>query len=176
MQRQEARRRIRVVNGLFQYRVVAIYLTVVLAGFLAFSGGLALYYWLSYVRGDNLLREVITLHKQVTEVRIVEKDGTPTPVRESVARDVPGVNRLDLILPPLLINDLLIMVFVIVVGIMTSLRVAGPVFRVQRDIDRFLSGESGVRVRVRRKDSFPELAEKVNQLLERLEGRDSSRR
>ncbi len=176
MQRREVKRRIRVVNGLFQYRLVAIYLTVVLAGFIAFSAGLALYYWLSYVRGDNLFREVITLHKQVTEVRIVEKGGAATAERAVVNREVQGVNRLDLIIPPLLINDLVIMAFVIVVGIVTSLRVAGPVFRVQRDIDRALSGESGVRVRVRRKDSFPELAEKVNQLLERLEGRDSRRR
>jgi methyl-accepting chemotaxis protein len=169
MQRQESRRRIRVINSPFQYRTVAIYLTVVLAGFVVFAAGMSLYYWLSYARGDNLFREIITLHKQVTEVRIVDKDGVPTPVRYTVTRDVPGVSRLDLILPPLLINDLVIMVFVVVVGIVTSLRVAGPVFRVQNDIDRALSGESGVRVRVRRTDSFPELADKVNQLIERLE-------
>ncbi len=134
MQRRESRRRRRVINSPFQYRTVAIYLTVVLAGFVVFSAGLCLYYWLSYARGDNHVPQIVSL-----------------------------------VLPPLLINNLVIMVFVVIVGIATSLRAAGPVFRVQDDIDRALSGERGVRVKVRRDDSFPELAEKVNQLLERLD-------
>jgi methyl-accepting chemotaxis protein len=169
MDKQAGRRLVRVINGSFQYRLIAIHLTVVLAGFLAFSVGLTAYYWLSYARGDNLFREIITLHKQVTEVKTVEEKGVTRTVRFTTTRDVPGVNRLEIILPPLLINDLVIMVFVVVVGIVTSLRIAGPVFRVENDIGRALSGEQGVRVKVRRNDSFPDLAEKVNELLERLE-------
>jgi methyl-accepting chemotaxis protein len=169
VQKSAARRRFRIIDSPFQYRMIAIWLTVVLAGFVAFSAGLTLYYWLSSTRGDNLLRESITLHKQVTEIKVVVRDGVETPVKSVTTRDVPGLTRLELILPPLLINNLVIMVFVIGVGIVTSLSIAGPVLRMQRDMERALSGEDGVRVRVRRSDSFPELAQKINQLLERLD-------
>jgi nitrogen fixation/metabolism regulation signal transduction histidine kinase len=70
------------------------------------------------------------------------------------------------ILPPLLLNDLAIMVIAIVIGIFMSHRIAGPVYRIAEDIDRVLSGERGVRVHLRRKDALEELAGKVNQLLE----------
>ena len=68
MPRRSAKRKIRVVNQPFQYRVIAIFLMVVFAGFLVFSGGVALYYWFSYAYGENLLTEIITLHKQVKEI------------------------------------------------------------------------------------------------------------
>jgi nitrogen fixation/metabolism regulation signal transduction histidine kinase len=77
------------------------------------------------------------------------------------------------ILPPLLLNDLAIMVAVIVIGIFMSHRIAGPVYRIAADIDRVLSGERGVRVNLRRSDALVDLAEKVNQLLEHV---DDSRR
>ncbi|HTP57424.1 MAG TPA: hypothetical protein VMM82_00815, partial [Spirochaetia bacterium] len=76
--------------------------------------------------------------------------------------------------PSILINDLVIMVLLIVAGIFLTHRVAGPVFRVQSDIDKVLAGEKNVRVKFRRSDAFPELAEKVNKLIERID--DKSRR
>jgi hypothetical protein len=39
----------------------------------------------------------------------------------------------------------------------------------ESDIERTLSGERGVRVRLRTGDAFPDLAEKVNQLIERID-------
>jgi methyl-accepting chemotaxis protein len=85
------------------------------------------------------------------------------------ASAAPLPERLLVILPPLLINDIAIMVLIVVVGIFTSHRIAGPVHRMTEDISRTLSGERGVRVRLRRRDAFPELAEKVNVLLERID-------
>ena len=58
----------------------------------------------------------------------------------------------------------------IVVGISTTHRIAGPIYRIESEIDRVLAGEKGVRVRLRRHDSFPDLAIKVNQLIERIDG------
>jgi methyl-accepting chemotaxis protein len=81
----------------------------------------------------------------------------------------PLPERLLVILPPLLINDIAIMVLIVVVGIFTSHRIAGPVHRIAEDIERTLSGERGVRVRLRKRDAFPELASKVNVLLERID-------
>jgi methyl-accepting chemotaxis protein len=169
MKGQDYKRRIKVIDSPFQYRMVATYLAVVLAGFVVFSVGLFLYYWVSYAYGDNLFKEIITLHKQVSETRVVEENGVSKTLTYTTTRDVPGVNRLELILPPLLINNLAIMIFVIVVGILTSHRIAGPVYRVESEIDRVLAGEKGVRVKIRGRDRFPELAEKVNRLIERAE-------
>ncbi len=163
------KRRIKVIDKPFQFRMVATFLTVILAGFLLFSAGVFAYYWLSYSAGDNLFKEIITLHKQVTETRVVEENGVKTTQTYTTTRDIPGVNRLELVLPPLLINDLLIMLFMIAVGIFNSHRIAGPAYRMRKDIDRVLAGEKGVRVRIRKGDALPELAEKVNQLIERVE-------
>jgi methyl-accepting chemotaxis protein len=127
-------RRIKVVDGRFQYRMIAISLTVVTVGLLIVAAATVLFSLAT--RGPA---------------------GLPTP------------ETLRLVLPALLLNDLVIMALVVVVGIFTTQRIAGPVYRIESDIDRVLSGEEGVRVRLRGRDSFPDLAEKVNQLIERIE-------
>jgi methyl-accepting chemotaxis protein len=128
-------RRIKVVDGRFQYRMIAVSLSMILLGLLLFAGVTALYYALSRAEGK-----------------------------------APDPQILLVILPPLLLNDLAIMVVAIVVGIFMSHRIAGPVYRIAEDIDRVLSGERGVRVRLRRKDALEDLADKVNQLLEHIDG------
>jgi len=131
----EIARKVRVVDGKFQYRMVAISLSVVLLGLLVFAAVTALFYGIA-----------------------------------SAAGKAPSPELLLLILPPLLLNDLAIMVVAIVVGIFTSHRIAGPVYRIAADIDRALAGERGVRVSLRRKDALSDLAEKVNALIERIDG------
>jgi methyl-accepting chemotaxis protein len=128
------RRRIKVVDGRFQYRMIAISLTVVAVGLLIVAAATVLFYLAS---------------------------GGPS--------GFPEPESFRLVLPALLLNDLAIMALVIAVGIFTTHRIAGPVYRIKSDIDRVLSGEAGVRVRLRGRDSFPDLAEKVNQLIERIE-------
>lgn len=136
MSRQgEIARKVKVVDGKFQYRMVAISLSVVLLGLLVFAAVTALFYGIA-----------------------------------SAAGKAPSPEILLLILPPLLLNDLAIMVVAIVVGIATSHRIAGPVYRIAADIDRALAGERGVRVSLRRKDALSDLAEKVNALIERIDG------
>jgi methyl-accepting chemotaxis protein len=127
-------RRIKVVDGRFQYRMIAISLTVIVLGLLLFAGVTALYYALARAEGKAPNPEILLV-----------------------------------ILPPLLLNDLAIMIMVIVIGLYTSHRIAGPVYRIAVDIDRVLSGERGVRVSLRRQDALADFAEKVNQLIERFD-------
>ena len=131
---EKTARRIKVVDGRFQYRMIAISLTIIVLGLLLFAGITALYYVLARAEGKG-----------------------------------PNPQVLLVILPPLLLNDLAIMILVIVIGVYTSHRIAGPVYRIASDIDRALSGERGVHVSLRRRDSLAEFAEKVNQLLERFD-------
>ena len=127
-------RRVRVVDGRFQYRAIAVSLSVVLVGLLVFAGVTGLYHGIA-----------------------------------SAAGKAPSPRMLLVILPPLLLNDLAIMVVAIIVGIVTSHRIAGPVYRIAADIDRALGGERGVRVNLRPKDDLAELADRVNALLERFD-------
>ena len=72
------------------------------------------------------------------------------------------------VLPYLLLNDLCAMVLLIVAGVFATHRIAGPVFRIEEDIQRVLDGEPGVVVKFRRGDAFPGLAERVNELIAHL--------
>jgi methyl-accepting chemotaxis protein len=132
--RAARKRRIKVVDGKFQYRMIAISLSIVLLGLLLFAALAAL--WFLAARSSGR---------------------------------APGPELLMVILPPLLLNDLAIMIVAIVVGISVTHRIAGPVYRMAADIDRALSGQRGVRVNLRRRDSLAELAEKVNALIERID-------
>jgi len=127
-------RRIKVIDGRFQYGTVAISLTIVLAGLLVFAAGTTLYYLLAHAAGGAARPELLLV-----------------------------------ILPPLLLNDLAIMLLFIVLGISATHRIAGPVYRIEIDIERVLAGEKGVRVRTRKRDAFPDLAERVNELIERID-------
>ncbi len=163
------KRKIHVVNKKLQYRLIAFVLFMILFSLVVFTGGLLLYYWVEYMYGDNLFKEVITIHKQVTEVRVVEENGVKKTVRVTTTRDIPGVNRLEIILPPLLINNLVIMVLLAIFGIYYTNRIAGPVYRMEKDIEKMLRGERGVRVRLRKGDHFTSLSEKLNILLDEFE-------
>ena len=132
---EKVKRRIRVIDGRLQYRMIAVSLSLVLAGLLVFAALTGVYY--------------LAMHKAAG-------GGTRPELLLSI-------------LPPLLVNDLAIMVLVIIVGIFTTHRIAGPIYRMESDIERTLSGEQGVRVRLRTGDAFPDLAEKVNQLIERID-------
>ena len=79
---------------------------------------------------------------------------------------IPGGNRLELILPPLLINNLLIMVLLSVLGVFYSHRIAGPVYRMEAELTRALQGEKIVGIRLRKRDKLRSLADKINRLIE----------
>ena len=128
------RRRIKVVDNVFQYRMIAILLLMVVCGFAAFTAGALIVFAIARARGF----------------------------------DIPGARMLS-VFPPILVNDIVIMIILIVAGIYVTLRIAGPVYRIQSDIKRVLAGEKRVKVRFRRRDAFPELAERVNQLIERID-------
>ena len=128
------RRRLKVVDGRLQYGMIAVFLTVVVAGLLLFSAVVAVVVFLG-----------------------------------GKGNETGGAALIPSILPWLLLNDLAIMVLAIVVGIFATHRIAGPIFRMESDIDGVLGGETGVSVRLRRTDAFPGLALKVNQLIEKVE-------
>lgn len=154
-----------VIDRSFQYRLIATFLLAIVIALILFSSGVVLYFWASSMVGDNLFREFIDINKQVYVNRTTESGEI---VRVPETRTIYGVKRWEIIVPPILINNFLIMIVVSVIGLFYSHRIVGPVYRINRDLQRVLDGESEVRVHIRGKDHFQGLAGRVNALLDRF--------
>ena len=131
--------------------------------------GFVVYYWVSYIAGDNLFREFIVVYQQREQLEPVEVDGRTIERRSYVTEALPQTTRWALILPPLVINNVIIASVLSAFAVRYSGHFAGPVYRMSTDIRRVLAGESGVRISLRRGDEMRELAQRVNALLEALE-------
>lgn len=103
------------------------------------------------------------------ELKIAASEDRQGLVEFNFQRTIPGLKRYEIVLPPVLINNLLLMVIIIIVGIFYSHRIAGPIYRMEQDIMRVLSGERNVTIRLRKKDKLKPLAEQINKLIHELE-------
>lgn len=169
MNKKLKRRKRFVPDPSLQYRMVSRMAAAVVGAILVFSAVFALYYWVSYMSGDNLFREYVVVYKQVQTIRPVRQDDRTVEQRYYETQAQPPTTRLQLILPVVLINNLLIMVALTVMAVFYSHRVAGPVYRIKNVINRALSGESEQRIFLREGDELKDLAEKINALLERTD-------
>ena len=106
---------------------------------------------------------------KVVEKRIVERDGKIVQEEYSYTKDVPGVKRWEIIIPPILINNLIILIVILIIGILYSHKIAGPVHRIKTDIQKVISGKRDIRILLRKKDKLQELADSVNLLIEKFE-------
>jgi len=137
---------------------------------LVFSAGTVLFYWFSYTAGDNLFKEFVVVYKQVERVRVVSIDGKTVQQRYYETEAQPRVKRWELILAPIIINNVLVVAVLSIGSLWYTHRLAGPVYRMKNEIGRVLAGESGVRISLREKDELHELADDINRLIQRLDG------
>jgi len=163
MSNRQYKRQNYLIDKKFQFRFVASFLFLVVVSLFVFSGGMFGYYWIRYAAGENVFSEFIYIQKQV---RVVNEEGEVTGTRSEIQ---PPINRLELILPPILINNVIIMVIFAVIGIFYSHRIAGPIYRIEKDLARILGGERGVKIKTRKRDNMKSLVAKINQLAERYE-------
>lgn len=63
-----------------------------------------------------------------------------------------------------------IFITVFIWGLVVSHRFAGPVERIERDLDEMLAGNREKRIRLRQKDDLTGIAERINQLMDRASG------
>jgi methyl-accepting chemotaxis protein len=151
-----------VVDRDFQFKLVGAFLLLIVVAFVIFSAGAGLYYWLRYVAGENVFKEFITVQRQIT---VTDAQGRTRTATE----DLPPVNRIEIVLPPLLINNLVVLVVVAVIGLFYSHRIAGAAHRIDADVQRALDGERDVEIRLRRTDELQSLAKRINRLIEELD-------
>ena len=152
-----------VIDRTFQYRLIGTFLVSIVIALILFTSGTVLYYWASSMVGDNLFREFIDINKQVF---VSQPNAEGELIRTPEIKTIYGVKRWEIIVPPILINNFLIMIVVSIIGLFYSHRIVGPIYRMNRDLQRVLDGEEGVRVALREKDQFQGLAGRVNSLLD----------
>jgi len=75
----------------------------------------------------------------------------------------------DFILPLLLLSSLVAIIaagaIAIAMTLLVSFRIAGPLYRLEKDVAEVNKGNLGVEIRLRNKDELKDLAETLNQLL-----------
>lgn len=74
---------------------------------------------------------------------------------------------------PILVTLTVLLPFVLYDALKLSHRFAGPIFRVQNDLDRFAKGEKVPTVRFRDNDFWQDLGTKVDQLIRRCEAAEA---
>lgn len=163
------RRRRRLRDTGLQSRMIGLFLLAIVISFTIFSVGFAGYYWAAYLAGENLFREFVVVYRQVEQVETATVEGREVERRSYAVEADPRTSRLQLILPPLVINNLLLAIVLGVLAVRYSHRFAGPLYRISTDIRRVLAGEEGVRIQLRKNDELRELASRINLLLEALE-------
>jgi len=70
-----------------------------------------------------------------------------------------------------LITTLALGVVVIVVTLLVSHKIAGPMFRFEKDINRIAQGDLQSRIHIRKGDQFQEMAMALNRMVESIAGR-----
>jgi methyl-accepting chemotaxis protein len=166
------RRRRIVVNTGFQLRLVGAFIAAVIVALVLFTGGTVLYYWIAATVGDNVFAEYIVIHRQVERTRELVENGhlVRQTYYESVAQ--PPIKRWEVVVPAIVANNLVLLVVMTVIGLFYSHRIAGPVYKMNRELRRVLEGTEGVRVKLRKKDQLKDLAATLNAVLDRCEGHD----
>ncbi len=59
--------------------------------------------------------------------------------------------------------------FVFILAIVLSHRIAGPIYRMKRDLDEIVAGNYSKRLRLRKTDELKDVAESINKLVDILE-------
>lgn len=90
-------------------------------------------------------------------------------VPESIAYNlIPVLHKINLIL---VVGLPIISVAILFWGLIVSHRIAGPVYRLEKDLERMEKGELGLRIKIRKKDELGSIAEGINRLLDKVQGK-----
>jgi methyl-accepting chemotaxis protein len=179
----EYKRRNYVIDRRLQFGMISLFLTAVLIALFVTSTGFVVYFWARYASAEAGSREyfiVYTAGSERSGARGIDgadgraanegganENGIDGSAEETGAAAV-RTTRMEVVLPPLLINNLCIMILIAILGVFFSHRIAGPLYRIQLVITAALEGDHEQRVHLRPRDFGGELADKVNELLDNL--------
>lgn len=137
------RRRRHFINTKLQIRYLRIILIAILLPTLLFA--ICLYYLFFCLMAEQL--------------------GIP----ESIAYNIiPVFNKINLML---LFGMPIIFMAILYWGVLISHRIAGPVYRIEKELDKIVKGDFSIRIKLRKKDELISIAEGINKILDRIEGK-----
>jgi HAMP domain-containing protein len=97
------------------------------------------------------------------QIEVVQPD--PFAVSGSITTVPAQATLLKLIWPVLLICVAVALVFTFFYGVVISHRMAGPIYRIRKVLDKMAQGDLSTQVHLRKKDDFNALAEGINNLI-----------
>ena len=78
---------------------------------------------------------------------------------------IPVLNKVNVML---IVSLIPLFILLFLWGLIVSHRFAGPLERIEKDIDKILEGDTSVRFKVRDKDDMKSIVDKLNKLLDKL--------
>ena len=142
MSRPNRRRRYFIKSGMQARYLRLILLAIALPTFL-FS--FCLYYLFFYLMAQQL--------------------GIPESIIYNIA---PVLSKINLIL---LLGLPVISILMLLWGLIISHRIAGPVYRLEQELDKILKGDFSRRIGFRKKDELASVAQGINKVLDKIEGK-----
>jgi len=140
------KRRIMIVDPEFQYRFICRTATLAVLIVVASLSLLAIIYYL------NL------------DIQTVIIQPLPLPFSESATLTEEPTTILSILLPVVIICVAITLAVTLFFGIVISHRMAGPLFRIKRELREIEEGNLSGEIRLRKKDDFKSLAQTVNGL------------
>lgn len=136
----------------FQTKFILRFVLVILLGLTVTMGILAYYSQTKFQEGIYLKYE---------KIDTITKGGVP----QAVPKKIMTFNRLQLFWRPVVFVSVFYMVLLIIFGLFYSHRMAGPLYRIQKNLQGFIEGDDLKDIRIRKNDHFQELVTLLNQLL-----------
>ncbi|RLD16475.1 MAG: hypothetical protein DRI36_05630 [Caldiserica bacterium] len=142
-----------VVDKDFQIKMVKRVILLVMGGIIL--SGILSYSIAIYREKKSEVQLYGTTDKYGDDVRIVKRQEIVKPI----------------ILKAIVISGIASIIIVGIFMIFYSHRIAGPVYRLRKSLEKVAEGDYSVRITFRKKDEFKELAEAFNKMVDSLEKR-----
>jgi hypothetical protein len=140
------RRKTYVIEKNFQTRFILRFILVIVGATLLSTGALLGVFYFKFQFGGADLNNLIIM---------ITPEGTT---------DVSSL--FGIVLIPILAANMLILCVIVPYSLVYSHKVAGPVYRFQKSLDMLLEGQLDFMIRLRKKDEFKSIAEKMNSLID----------
>jgi len=167
-------RRIYIINWRFQFRyIVFMIIPIILLGLFAVIIGFRVAYDMASTQRQQLMVMISSLENSLKDIEnflmdrsTLEKAVNSIRTLKTFSQDLVAINMLELRrLSYLLVLAMFMLISgAIIVGIFSSHRIAGPIFRLQRHIREMSKNVLSTPIRIRAHDEFQELASTLEEL------------
>ncbi len=154
------------VSHNIQTRFIINFVAGIIIVFILVTAGFVGASWAANNLGEGKTEEIFTLSTRVPSDEFII-DPVTGEKEPAYVQKISILWRWEIVTPAILINNLLILIVLIVGGIMYTHRIAGPLYNINRSLQRALHGKLHHQIRLRKKDLLHETVGLINQVLEK---------